>query len=306
MSANRLSIPRSAVIVAAVLCATLTGAAVYSVLQARGNEDKLLQAELELDQLKQSQSKNPGADAAMLRKLLDEKDAAYIELEDKYRQLSQQAPTRPVAAAGTIPDTAMPGRAARGSGSNTNRVAWMDRLRQQDPERYQQMVTAREQRRQQADQAYQDQMTQLDQRAQTAATPDEAELATKIADTLDQINQLRDSWRAVRDLPEDQRQAQVEQLATQSRQAYQTLSDLRDQDRSMQLQNLATQLGLQGQNAQSLVEGVPQIYKSTQYNPQGGRGFGGPGGRDGAGGTPANTGSSSTTTTTTPQSSTTR
>lgn len=302
MNANKLSVPRGAIIVAALLFATLTGASVYSTWQARGNAEKLLQAESQLDQLKQSQSRDGGSDTATLRKLLDEKDAAYIELEDKYRQLSRQAPTQQTAS--VTPRPADSNRGGRGSGSNTNRVAWMDRLRQQDPERYQQMVTAREQRRQQADQAYQEQMAQLDQRAQTAATPDEAELATKIADTLDQINQLRQSWRDLQNLPEDQRQVQGQQLAQQTREAYQALGVLREQDRATQLQNLATQLGLQGQNAQSLVEGVPQIYKNTQYTPQGGRG-GGPGGSFGGpgSGTAGNTGSS---TTTTPQSSTTR
>jgi hypothetical protein len=303
MNVEKLSVSRGAAVVAVLLSATLTGAAVYSTLQAKSNREKLLAAQSELEQLKQSQPNDQSADVATLHKLLDEKDAAYIELEDKYRQLSKQAETQQIAAAAMPRPVAESARPGRGSGSNTNRVAWLNRLQQEDPERYRQIVQQREQRRQQAEQWYQDQMAQLDQRAQTAATPDEAQLATQIADTLDQINQLRQNWRDIQSLPEDQRQTQAEQLAGQTREAYQTLNQLRDQDRALQLQNLATQLGLQGQNAQTLVEGVPQIYKSTQYTPQGGRGFGGPGGRDGAGGTPANTGSG---TTTTPQSSPTR
>ena len=151
---------------------------------------------------------------------------------------------------------------------------YLDRIRQQDPERYQQIVQQMQQRQQQADQEYNDQTAGLVQRAQTAPTQDEADLVSQIADALDKINQLRQSRAALANLPEDQQQAQSQSINDQLRAAYAQLNDLRTQDRTLQLQQLAAQLGLK--DSQALVDGVAKVYKNTQYNPQ--RGPGGPGG----------------------------
>jgi hypothetical protein len=310
MSANKLSVPRGAIVVAALVFATLTGASVYSTWQARSNAEKLLQAESQLDQFKQSQSHDGGADTASLRKLLDEKDAAYIELADKYDQLTRQTQTQQVAAA------RMQQTAASASGGPAtraaNRNAWMERLRQQDPQRYQQMVSARQQRRQQAEQAYQDQMDDLDARVANPASPGEADLVGKISDTLDQVNQLRQKMQDLRNSsnPDDPAtQAQMQQTGEQLRTAFQQLSDLRNQDRTMQYQQLATSLGLTGDKAETLATSIPQILQNTQYRPQGGGG-GGPGGffggGPGGGGTAGNTGSSGTSQSSSPSTTTTK
>jgi hypothetical protein len=288
MNNSKVSSSRGMVAVTVALCALLAGATAWSLAQSHSLSQKLQATEAKLQESNQGHQKDSVTEVAALRKRLEQTDAAYLQLEDAYRLLARQTQERKDGtAAQAIPVS--PSVSTNSQSRGANRSSWMERLQREDPERYKQMVAAREQRRQQAQQWYQDQIDQLDQRAQSAPSQDEAELATQIADTLDKINQLRDSWRAVRDLPDDQRQAQAEQLATQTRQAYQTLNDLRDRDRTRQLQILAMQLGLQGQNAQTLVDGVPQIYENTQYTPQ--RGDGGRG-EWGGGPPPGNTGSS--------------
>lgn len=264
-----------------VVGALLVGAAAWSITGARGLSQKLQATEAELRELKQNGQKSPLSEVASLRRRLEQLDTAYLQLEDDYRLLSRQKQERQSSAG--IQTAPVPASTdTNASARSTNRGSWMERLQREDPERYKQIVEAREQRRRQTDEWYQEQVTQLDQRAQSAPTREEAELATQIADTLDRINQLRDSWRAISELPDDQRQIQAEQLGARTREAYRTLNDLREQDRSLQLQTLATQLGLQGQSVQSLVDGVPQIYRNTQYSPQRSRGgSGGWGGGDG-------------------------
>ncbi len=160
------------------------------------------------------------------------------------------------------------------SAGDTNRVSWMERIQREDPERYKQIIAQREQRRKQAEQWYQDQLAALDQRAQAAPTKDEVDLATQISDTLAKIQQLRQSWQAVRDLPDDQREAAVDQLRTEQRDAFQTLNDLRDRDRQFQLQQLGAQVGYRDAASMAqFADAVQQIYKNTEYlPPRGGRG----------------------------------
>jgi hypothetical protein len=159
----------------------------------------------------------------------------------------------------------------------------LESIRQQDPERYKQIVEQREQRRKQADEWFQNQIEQLDGRAQAAPTQQEAELANQIADTLAKLNDLRAQWAAVRELPEDERRAASQQLQAETRDAYRTLNNLRDSDRQLQLENLARTLGYNDKNTiQGFVENVTGIYKNTEYNP--GRALGGWGGGPGGGG----------------------
>ena len=159
--------------------------------------------------------------------------------------------------------------------------AWMDRLKQEDPERYKGIIKAREDRQMAADLAIQDQVTTLAQRAQTTTNPTEADLVTKIATTLDQISQLRQARETVANLPEEQQQVKMQDIRDQTQAAYQTLDNLRQQDRTLQTQNLATQLGLQGANVQTLVDGVNAIQKNTQYSTGGRGGFNGTAGSSG-------------------------
>jgi len=269
-------------IVLGLICAGLGAAVVVTVSQNRD-----LTAQLEEPQSK------PGADsgspdADRLRDLLEQEQTANMELRNELAKLKS---------AGTN-DTRALRRAAAG-GDSTNRPprgggpgsAWLDRLRQEDPARYKQIVEQREQRRKAAEQWYQDTVNQLDQRAASAPTQQEAELATQIADTLSKLNDLRQQWQALRDLPEDQRQAQMADLATQTRQLERQLRDLSQQDRTQQLQNYANSLGIADETGQQdFANGISGIYSNTNYRAiigggGPGRNFGGPPGNTGGGGT---------------------
>jgi len=225
----------------------------------------------------------------MLRQLLSDKEAEYADLQKRYAELQRsvgQSSARRADSSGS----GASGSTRRGGGPGFSRVqgnAWLERMRQEDPQRYQQFVAQREQRRQQAAQAFQDELTQLNVRAQNAPTQQEADLATQITDTLTKLNDLRTQMDAARNLPEDdpQRETQMQQLRSEMRESFQQLGQLREQDRAQQLQALAEQLGLKDDSAQTLVESVPQIYQNTRYGPGAGPGGRG-GGPEGPGGPP--------------------
>ena len=257
---------------AALLCVSLSVATVYELNQSRNLQAQLEQAQGELDKANNTRVKSPPISDETLRQLLADKEAAYTKLSDEFAQLkraSQESPQR-------SPDLApvLPGNRPA-SGARTN--SWLESIRQQDPERYKQIVDQREQRRKQADEWFQSQIARLDERAQAAPTQREVELATQIADTLAKLNDLRAQWTALRELPEDERRDASQQLQAETRDARQTLNDLRDRDRQMQLENLAHSIGYNDKNTiQGFVESVTGIYKNTEYNP--GRAFGdGPG-----------------------------
>lgn len=262
---------RTAVVALALLCVVLGATTAFSLFHARAIEARLRSnapATLTPAAAATDDSASPspavpasatGDDAALL--------AENVRLREQVAALAEDR-------AGMTNWPAAPPVA------NTNRLSYMERLQRDDPERYKQIVAQREQRRKQMEQWYQDQLAALDQRAQTAPTKEEVDLATQISDTLAKIQQLRESWRAVRDLPEDQRDAAIEQLRTEQRDAYQTLNDLRERDRQFQLQQLAAQVGYRdaGSMAQ-FADAVQQIYKNTEYSPpRGGRGDGSGGG----------------------------
>ena len=254
---------------------------------------KLELAQQEIQKLKDHQPSRPESEER-LRELLNQQEAANTELRNELSRLEEEhaasdskfeASAR--SAADTVQQPALTGRGGPG--------AWMERIRQQDPERYKQMVADRERRRQDANDWYDTTQEQLQARAQSPTTPEEATLVTQISDTLQKLSDLREQMRAMRQLPEDQRQAQMAQLRPELQATYQQLNTLRDQDRTLQFQNLATQLGLKGDNAQTLVDSIPQIYKNTQYTPPRGDagpdGFGGGGAAGDRGGSPSGTGS---------------
>ena len=264
-----------AVVVLALLSAGLATGVITTVIRNQELTDQLEQA-------KATQTKPALAtDASRLRQLLDEQEAANAALRDELAQLkltaTNGAPNQAGVARGSNPDQSR--NPSRGPGPGN---AWLDRLKQEDPERYKQIVQQREERRKAMDQRYQETMDQLDQRAQTAPTQVEADLVGQIADTLAKLNDLRQQWQAIRSLPEDQQQAQMPDLAAQMRQTTDQLRDLSQQDRTLQLQNFAQTLGVTDDNGvQNFVNGVTGIYSNTNYRAiigGGGPGGGGPGG----------------------------
>lgn len=207
----------------------------------------------------------PNLETARLRKLLEERETAYIQLETAYRQLQRgETPTQEIATA------AMPV-----ASSSTNRLSWTERVKQEDPERYKQMMAERDQRRKQMEQWYQERVSALDLRAQNAPTQQEAELATKIADNLAKLHDLGQQWSSIRDMPDAQREAAIDALRTATRETYQNLRTLGQQDRQLQLQNLAQSVGYTSTtDIQKFTSAISSIYQTTDYTPRGG-GMGG-------------------------------
>jgi hypothetical protein len=287
MSVELVSLMKLSTIAVVGLVLLSAGLATGVITTISRNRD--LTEQLEEAQAARSQPA-PATDAGRLRQLLDEQEAANAVLRDEIAQLKLSAtnntPLRAESARASGPDQSRnPGR---GPGN-----AWLDRLKQEDPERYKQIVQQREERRKAMDQRYQETLDQLDARAQSAPTQVEADLVGQIADTLAKLNDLRQQWQAIRNLPEDQQQAQSPDLAAQMRQTTDQLRDLSQQDRTLQLQNFARSLGVTDDNGlQNFVNGVTTIYSNTNFRAIVGGGFGGggPGGPlPGPGNTPAPT-----------------
>ena len=275
-----MKISSIAVVVLALLSAGLATGVITTI-----NRNRELTAQLEQGQVPASQVAAP-TDTGRLRQLLEEQELANNVLRDEIANLKRGATNNTSRQAGGA-RASNPDRPGNPRGNPGN--AWLDRLRQEDPERYKQIVQQREQRRRAVDQMYQDTVDQLDQRAQSAQTQTEAELATQIADTLAKLNDLRQKWNAIRDLPEDERTVQVQNLQAETRETERTLRELSQQDRTMQLENYARSLGVTDENGvQDFVGGIASIYSNTNYRALvGGGGFGGGGfGGGGRGGPP--------------------
>ena len=244
-----------------VLAVILTATAISAVSHSQELNAQLEQAQTELQNLRgKPTSKTTTGSNEMLQKLLAEETAVNAELRKEIERLENSAASAPVAnvsVAATVETNLL--TVGRASGP----AAWMERIRQQDPERYKQIVADREQRRKETDDWYTTTQSQLAARAQAAATPDEADLANQIADTLTKLNDLRQQQQQlqVANLPTDP------QLQTEIQNIRQQLSQLSEQDRTLQYQQLATQLGLTGDKAQTLVTTIPQILQATKFTP---------------------------------------
>lgn len=211
----------------------------------------------------------------LLESLLAEREAVIARLRAELEQRPQPAST---AIPAPSPPTTSPAQPAHGPRS------WLDQLRQQDPERYQRIQAAMEQRRQAAAQWFDEQYQRLDQRLQSAVTASEADLVMQIADQLQRLEELGQRWWQLRELPEDQRRQAAESLREETRETMQTLQQLMQQDRQLQLQQLARQIGYRDDTAvNQFVESVDAIIRDTELRGTrppwgGGRGGGfGPG-----------------------------
>ncbi len=273
-----------AVIAMSALCAALAWSSVVTANRVRELTVQLDAKDAEMQKLtgkKHGVSATTAATDRALGQMLAKRDAEYQELLEAYDKLREQIPVAPVvsvASTSAVTRARFTPQFSRRNGSN-----FLERIRLQDPERYKQAMQQMQQRQQQAAQEYDDQMAGLVARAQAPTSPEEADLVDQIKGALDKINELRQSRQALADLPDDQRQAQMEQINQELRDAYSQLSDFRNKDRTLQLQNLATQLGLKGSDSQNLVDGVALVYKNTSYQAQRGPGGQGPFGGGGGG-----------------------
>ncbi len=277
---------RIVLVVSLVLALSLGVTTLVSASRARDLAARLEQTEADFQKLKTSKPNNPSAtENDRLRRLLEDRELAYAQLHDELAQLNREAQPTPARSADAPRTTS---GNPRSTGQDRGGQSWLDRIRQVDPERYKQLIEQREQRRKQTDQWYADQIAQLDERAQSSPSQREAELANQIADTLAKLNDLRQQWQAIRNLPDDERRVQSEQLRAETGDAFRTLNELRDRDRQTQLANLGRSVGYNDPNTvQGFVDSVTDIYKNTEYNPGPGFGGGGRGGWGGPGGPPS-------------------
>jgi hypothetical protein len=213
---------------------------------------------------------NADKKTALLREALEQQEIAFSKLRDDYEQLKRITSDRATSSFETPPSVASQKAVTRG----VDPVPWLARVQRDDPERYRQIVTAREERRRQSDDWYREQFDRLDQRAQTSPSQEEVDLTTQIADTLGKLSDLRQQWDAVRALPEDERGAAAQQLQADTRTLYQQLNDLTRQDRLQQFQTLFGTLGFDPKSAEEYAKSSLTIFDNTRYTPQRG---GGPG-----------------------------
>lgn len=196
-------------------------------------------------------------DAALLRKLLAERETAYFALKNELDRVKQAAPSTADGSSSVVAKVSTNAAAGAGRGRGES---YLEQLRTTDPERYKQIQTEREQHRQQHAAELQQQFDKLDARLQTATTQTEADLVTQIANTLAHMDDLRQQFQQVRDLPEDQRNPAMQQLRDDSIITYQKLADLHKQDQVQRLQQFGSQLG---QNPAAFAKTVQQIIADT-------------------------------------------
>jgi hypothetical protein len=270
MADNSTAISRGVVVAALLLCAAFGVATAMFARNAEQLRVQLTETEARLAALQQAQpaaapARRDNDDAALLRRMLQERDAAYAELRDAYEELRRHSdePDMDSPAFAMLQSSAQPAGPGRGSG-NEGSMSWLERMRIEDPERYRQVQEAREQRRREFEARFHEQYAGIDQRLRTARSRDEAELLNQMAATLAQAEELRRAWEELRNLTGEQRREAAQQLAAQSRETHAALSDLRARDRELQLRQLAAHLGYRDpREIAQFVETIDRIHRET-------------------------------------------
>ncbi len=280
---------RFTLIAAVVAVAVLLVSTILLARQADSLRNQIDQLQTDLDRSRHAvkpASPSNDREVAILRQMLEEKEKAYNTL------LAAQRQTGP-SETGTVSSTSTDELPVSGNVSAATFTSaqpgrsWLDQLRDQDPERYRQIQEERESRRQRFEQRIQDYVNQLDTRLQSATTQEEADLVRALTDSIHQMNDLRQSWESLRDLPAEERREQFQQLAQQSRALYEQYAALRAQDRQMQLRRLAAQVGYRNPaQIEQFSTAIDQIYRDTDASLRGLMefGMGGPGGGRGRSG----------------------
>lgn len=256
--------PQRAVVIAGIVLVLVT---ILSTVQARRLSARLDAANAELARLRATTAVTPvqhGDELATLRRQLQQEKERYARLQERKTVAEETAATATSTGSAVTPDRNAPPTFAD---FQARMAARIDQMKREDPERYQRMIQARQERQKAAEQALTEQVTSLAQRAQATTNPKEADIVTQVAATLDQINQLRQNRSELRELPPEQREVQAQQIGEQLQQARQTLESLRQQDQKVQTEKLAIDLGLQGPSVQKLINGLEIIKANTQYSP---------------------------------------
>jgi len=261
-----------------LICIALAAATVYAVKTSYDLRFELKQRDATLEQLRSEKPKSSSlARLGALQRQLSETEALSRDLREQNDQLRRRLETQAPPRVAVVLATNAPARS-----SSTNRVSWLERMQQENPERYKQIMEEREQRRQRVDAFMKEQFTRLDERLQTAQTQEEADLINQLTDTLQKADELRLKWEEVRQLPEAQRAEHAQELRAESWQIYQTLGQLRAQDRKIQLEQVARDLGYRDpKDVQAFVDSLDRIYTETDMSMNRWMGFGRGGGRRG-------------------------
>jgi hypothetical protein len=238
----------------AVVIALVTGAlAARTVMQLHETREKLHLAELVSPLRNQISAATPQTDADF-RRLLARKDAEIAELrrklDDAERQLDEKEQQNRALAA--------PPSGAPAENQQPQRSSWLARIREQDPDRYAQIMEARERRRQAAEEAFQEQLDRLHDRWDAARSEEEANLIAQINDTLLRLHDLREKIRAA--TTDEQRR----EIGGELRDTWRELADLRARDRQMQLDQLAASIGYTDDASRAqFLSAVDQIIRET-------------------------------------------
>src|SRR5881296_3434068 len=135
------------------LAILVVGLAMTTLAFSKRSQDlstQLERTQSDLQRRKGRRGHQPSAAEERLRQSLNQQEEINAQLRGDLTGLKQPqsrpSPERPAATNASPAD--LPGRSGPG--------AWMERLRQEDPERYKQIVEQREQRRKATDQWYQD------------------------------------------------------------------------------------------------------------------------------------------------------
>ena len=233
---------------------------------ASGRQVRALRAELEQSRqaaARPAPSPRGTPPETLLQELLDEQVAANARLQRELAALRETAAAPVPAPAPVAPGTPTAAAAAG------DRATWLERLRVEDPARYEQIQREREERRQRVEAMVRDELARLDDRLQVARSQEEADLVNQLAAAVARLDELRARWQQLRELPEEERRAASAELIPESRAAYETLADLRARDRQMRLEQLASDIGYQDQQgATEFVDAVQRIYDETDVSPQ--------------------------------------
>ncbi len=276
MSDPSPNLSRGLLVTLAIGCLGLAFALVVSTTNSSILRAKLREAEVTGAQPAPGGA-GPTADRLVaLEQLLRERDEAYSRLQQQYAESEkrlaavQASDLEKQPAVASVPTSA----------PSKERSSWLERLKTEDPERYAQIQQDREERRQRAAMFFDSQLDRLDERYRVAQTQQEIELLEQIADKLVQLDELRQQWITLRELPREERRDQARELGAASMQTYYDLVRLRNQDRQLQLDQLARQVGYDTEpDAATFVTAVEQIFDETDTNPMkfmsgGGYGFG--------------------------------
>lgn len=245
------------------LVLALVAITVYAVRSSLVLRYELKQAHEELGRLKE-EGNQPATGHSTADDAITAKEREIARLQSLLSQQNLSATT----------ETASPTTTGEAGTTPTNRVSWLDRLKSEDPDRYQRIVESREQRRQQIDQYFDNQFARFDERLQTAQSQEEIDLVNNLSETLARAEELRYEWEKLQQLPEEERREKGAELRTTSMETFQRLRELRAQDRTLQLRNYAASLGYSNpQDLNAFVAAIQRIEQETETGM--GRFFGG-------------------------------